>query len=59
MNRQEIIDNLRLEISNKDLMIIDLTFKNKDLIKLLERAKEQINDEVLLNDIITMLWSLK
>lgn len=52
MNKQEIIDNLRLEISHKDLMIIDLTLKNKDLLEYIkklesrERLAEAIGGEI-------------
>lgn len=43
MNKQEIIDNLRLELRDKDLMIIDLTFKNKELLKTIANATHEKN----------------
>lgn len=42
MNKQEIIDNLRLELRDRDLEIINLTAKLKDAelkIKRLENGK--------------------
>lgn len=42
MNKQEIIDNLRLELRDRDLVVIDLRAKNKIAANVLEKAKNQL-----------------
>lgn len=42
MNKQEIIDKLRLEISERDMLLIDMQAKQRNAIKLLKLANLQI-----------------
>lgn len=49
MNKQEIIDNLRLQVSDRDMALIDLNAKLRNAVDLLKRV--DTNDEILLADI--------
>lgn len=42
MNKQEIIDNLRIELRDRDLAVINLRAKNKIAATVLEKAKNQL-----------------
>lgn len=42
--KQEIIDNLRLELRDKDLMLINMSAKMREMAELLKSAQNQIQD---------------
>lgn len=42
MNKQEIIDNLRLQISDRDMALIDLNAKLRNAVDLLKTVKEKL-----------------
>ena len=59
MNKQEIIDNLRLELRDRDLILINMSAKMRESVKLLRRAQAQIQDEVLYADISAIMPELE
>lgn len=68
MNKQEIIDNLRLELSERDMKLIGARFMLKDAIELLKRTQARLEqwdtdnicaDDDLYTDIINTLSELE
>lgn len=58
MNKQEIIDNLRLELRDRDLILINMSAKMRESVNLLRRAQAQIQDEILYADISAIMPEL-
>ena len=68
MNKQEIIDNLRLEVSERDMKLIGARFMLKEAIELLNRTKTRLElwdkdnicaDDDLYSDIFNTLPELE
>ena len=68
MNKQEIIDKLRLELSERDMKLIGARFMLKEAIELLKRTKTRLEqwdkdnictDDDLYTDIINTLPELE
>ena len=68
MNKQEIIDKLRLELSERDMRLIGMRFLLKEAIELLKRAQTRLElwdkdnicaDGDLYTDIINTLPELE
>lgn len=68
MNKQEIIDKLRLELSERDMRLIGMRFLLKEAIELLKRTQARLElwdkdnictDDDLYTDIINTLPELE
>lgn len=68
MNKQEIIDKLRLELSERDMRLISMRFLLKEAIELLKRTQSRLElwdkdnicaDDDLYTDIINTLPELE
>ena len=68
MNKQEIIDNLRLELRDKDMKLIGARFMLKEAIELLKRTQTRLEqwdsdnictDDDLYTDILNTLPELE
>lgn len=68
MNKQEIIDKLRLELSERDMRLIGMRFLLKEAIELLKRTQSRLElwdkdnicaDDDLYTDIINTLPELE
>ena len=68
MNKQEIIDNLRLELSERDMKLIGARFMLKEAIELLKRTQSRLEfwdkenicaDDDLYTDILNTLPELE
>lgn len=68
MNKQEIIDKLRLELSERDMRLIGMRFLLKDAIELLKRTQARLEqwdtdnictDDDLYTDILNTLPELE
>jgi hypothetical protein len=68
LNKQEIIDKLRLELSERDMRLIGLRFRMKESIDLLKRTQSRLElwdkynicaDDDLYTDIINTLPELE
>jgi hypothetical protein len=68
LNKQEIIDRLRLELSERDMSLIGLRFRMKESIDLLKRTQSRLElwdkdnicvDDDLYTDIINTLPELE
>ena len=68
MNKQEIIDKLRLELSERDMRLIGMRFLLKEAIKLLKRTQTRLEswdkdnictDDNLYTDITSTLPELE
>lgn len=68
MNKQEIIDKLRLELSERDMSLIGLRFLFKEAIELLKRTQSRLElwdkdnicaDDDLYTDIVNTLPELE
>jgi hypothetical protein len=57
--KQEIIDNLRLELRERDLILINMSAKMREAVNLLQRAQNQIEDDILYADIAAILPELE